>query len=432
MPPSPVTPPQPAASAAPEPAAVPTTLIVKNVLLAGGALVLVVLGLLAFEPPGIPDRIETIGPFELVTHSTGRRGRPSMEWFSVRHRGQPFVLRGKAGMYRDREADYDTFNSAITFPSTEPAIVVNAGDPINGGSFYLLRERNGAVDAQFVGPSHGGVSAELLGLPAKPRQVPVPRNVTTRRARLEGGRWVLLGDYCVLDTQTLTGYPFAEAKDGSLNQSAAPLAMSPDQRSVVRIGTESYPKDGMRLLVFDFVASSSYVLPIDQVLMRVSRWEDIDRAWLDHYFEWQHEDGRADRLVQRTGVTPLPYKGRLTVNPSDGYREYRVAPVSPAMRDVLVAFVKREFQAAAVPPEGGPDAPVLLKSGELVVTVSRHDDEVVVYMSRDQGGTKLVAEIARRFDQDLATRAHDALFVVPGDTSGDRSAGAQDAPPAGR
>jgi hypothetical protein len=186
------------------------------------------------------------------------------------------------------------------------------------------------------------------------------------------------------------------------------------------------------ILVFDFVGNASYVLPFDTSVMRPVRREALDRAWLEHYFEWQREAGRPDRLVQRAGVKPLPYKGWLTVSPGDGYREYRVSPVSPALRGVLVAFVQREFQASVLPPEGRPDEPVLLKVGDFVVTVSQHEDEVVVYMARDQGGSKLVADIAQRFDRELATGAHDALFVVADSTEPDDDAGAPDAPPAGR
>ena len=137
-----------------------------------------------------------------------------------------------------------------------------------------------------------------------------------------------------------------QSKDGSLNQSASPLALSPDQRSIVRLGSENYPGDEPLLIVFDFVGDVSYTLPIDRKAMRFVRSEDLDRAWVEHYFEWKADDSGHDRLARRTDVSPLPYHGTLKTD-SSGYREYRLSPVSPAMVGVLSDFPREGVRRRA-------------------------------------------------------------------------------------
>ena len=386
---------------------VPRQQVIVHLLVAAGCVAGVVLGMLALEPPGIPERSEAIGPFELITHTAGQAGRPSLQRFSLRHRGSPFTIEGKAGMYGDRSATYDLFNSAITFESNEPVVVVNVGDPINGGFFYLVREHGGRPVAEFMGPSHGGVSAEFLdAAPHGPRER--PRDLTVKRARLGAGRWLLLGDSCVLDTQAMTAHALPAPEGASPNQSAPPLALSPDQRSLVRFGYEDYPSTKPRLIVSDFVAGASYTLPVDAKATRFARWEDLDRAWVEHYFEWTRDDQGRDRLAPRPGAEPLPYRGTLTVDGS-GYREYRLSPVSPGMARVVSDFLVTGLGARVE--AGGPDAGrTELKIADALVHVSASGQDVSVYVPHGGGRTKVIAEIAARFDAELATGRHDALF----------------------
>ena len=122
-------------------------------------------------------------------------------------------------------------------------------------------------------------------------------------SNFEGGRWLLLGDNCVLDVQTLTAYrfdtyPLQDGADAALNQSKLPLGLSPDQHSLVRVGesdvrdwgTQDYRGTVARLIVFDFVDGSSYTLAVDRSLMRYPAVETLDGAWLDH---GRHDVGRA-------------------------------------------------------------------------------------------------------------------------------------------
>ena len=212
-------------------------------------------------------------------------------------------------------------------------------------------------------------------------------------------------------TRTLTARSMAQPEGVWVQQFAAPLLMSPDERSIVRLG--SVADDQMVLAVLDFEEGSCAKLPIDRATMRYDEWSDIDPAWVLHHFEWVRDAAGRDRLQVRAGFQPLPFRGRLQVE-DDGYREYRLPTGRRALYDALVEFVLREWQAK--PDSVGPDAESReLTIGEKVVNVSYYSEQPSVWMARGEN-SQLVAEIARRFDQELATGKYDRLFAPPDST----------------
>jgi hypothetical protein len=110
-------------------------------------------------------------------------------------------------------------------------------------------------------------------------------------------------------------------------------------------------------------------------------------------------------LVRREYVTPLPYRGRLSLDPHDGSREYRLLPVRPAMRDTVAAFLERELGAVSLP-RGSAAGSDSLRVGDRTVYVMLSYDQVSVWMDRGTD-TRLVAEIAKRFDAALRTGEYD-------------------------
>lgn len=380
----------------------------KGVLILGIAL-LAFVGVIFYYKRSmrVPDEVEPHGPFDLVTRGSS---------YALRYHGQPFKFTGKSGMYGQDTVEYDWMNSLITFPSAEPVVVVNVGDPINSSFYYLVREVNGAAVAEFLAAGSGGVSAQWLDPPDESQRV---ANITLHRGRMEGGRYLLLGDYTVLDTQTLKSYTFTYSPGASFNQFKPPMEMSPDRRSFVRWGYAS-EDNHPALIVYDFVASSSYFLQLDRAIHRYHDWEEVDLAWLHHYFEWKKGDGGIDRLVAREGVTPLPYHGKISNSGSDSYREYRLQPVTPGMKDTLAAFIEREMGGVRQPPapQFGSDV-IVFKVGEGIVFVSDHEDHASVYSDRDAYSSaksspsgRAVEAIGRRFDEALQTRKYDHLFLA--------------------
>ena len=399
--------------------------LLRKMLLAAVLLLLALVGscagCAAWMSRNGPDRVERVGAIEVVTHTIGyvagwnegRLHRATTEQYSLRHRGARLAIRGRDS------AEYRRVNAVITFAGApEPAVVVNVGDPNNDSWFYLVRDRGGQVAVEFLGESSGGVAADWLDAP--PGDSAPIRDVALHRGQLpDGGRWLLLGEHTVLDTRTLTRHAITPPRGASPNQFKRPIAMSPDRASFVRFGSTHPPENAPRMLVYDFVRDGIYVLPVDRAVMRYNEWEEIDAAWLDHHFEWRRGADGHDRLARRAGFVPLPYRGVLRHDRSDGYREYDLVRVRPEMYERLVTFLVGELGAVRLP--RGRDMPAVptaddyvsdeLRIGDRVVHTSFNEDEVGVWMDRGGIDTALVEEIARRFDAALRTGAYDALFL---------------------
>lgn len=387
-------------------------------LVLGGILILIAgAGFYAYSRSRrIPDRLEPLGPFELVTHTLrftsgyneGRIYHGTTENYGLRYRGQPFAIAGKSGMFGDSTEIYEIFNSLITFPTTEPAIVVNVGDPSNSSFYYLVREKNGSAVAEYLGPGSGGVSAEWLD-PA-PGETATVANTTLHRGQLTGGHLLLLGQSTVLDVDSLTWFPVKQPDGAFPNEFKPPIALSPDRTSFVRVGSGDSPDNLPLFVVFDFVGDTSYTLPVDRAVMRYNTWEEMDRAWFEHYFEWKARPGSHDRLVQRPDVVPLSYKGQLNIDRYDStYVEYNLLPVKPEMQEVVVGFIEKEFGGKRQPLEQYSTTPSLLV-GEDTVHVLLHEEQVGVFVNRGKN-PQIIRDIGARFDGVLKTGEYDKLFL---------------------
>jgi hypothetical protein len=349
-------------------------------------------------------RTEAIGSFAVLTHeirylagwNEGKIRRATTETYSITHRGAPFRFVGKAGLFVESEAEYDQFNAVITFPSSEPAILVNVGDANNRSFFYLLREIEGKPRAEYLGEGSGGVAADWLDpAPDTPRR---ERKLGLHRADLEGGRYLLIGDDTVLDTTTLAAFPL-EKSSLFLFPYELPVTISPDRSSFVRLGSQD---DDLHLVVFDFVTPKTYSLPIVRTKMRYNDVQTIDRSWIDHHFEWK--DGR---LVERSSFAPLPYRGRLTAD-AESYREYRIQPVRQEMQPAVIDFLRETMKGTLLPRGQYSSSDVVSIDGQNV-NVMFSDRHVGVWMDRGLDSS-LMLEIARAFDAALADGTYDALF----------------------
>ena len=368
-----------------------------------GIAVLAFVGVILFykRSTRVTEQIEPLGPFGLVTRGSS---------YALRYKGEPFRFVGKSGMFGDDSLEYEWMNSLITFPSTEPVVVVNVGDPNNSSFYYLVREVNGAAVAEYVADGRGGVAAEWIDPPDDSKKI---AEVALHRGRLTGGRFLLLGDYTVLDTETLKSYTFEQNSGAGHNQFKPPMEMSPDRRSFVRWGSTDPPENHPALIVYDFLTPSSYYLRLNRALHRYHDWEEVDLAWLHHYFEWRKGGDGHDRLVERASVTPLPYHGKITSSPRDSYQEYRVQPVTGEMKDSLAAFIEREMGGVrqGPAPQFGSDV-IVLNVGQHTVFVSDHEDHASVYSGHGDGSGAAVKAIGKQFDEALATRKYDHLFTA--------------------
>ncbi|MFN8493075.1 MAG: hypothetical protein U0350_36060 [Caldilineaceae bacterium] len=378
----------------------------------------------AFIAP--PPKMEHLGNFDLLTYTSEDWG----DYYALRYRGQPFQVTGPAGLMGDKTATYTRFNSIITFTVPisipTPVFVVNAADPNNKSYFHLIREVNGQATATPLCATSGNVSADWLDV--APSDPTARRNMVISRKALEGGRWLLLGDACVLDAQTLTAYefptsPLQDGSDAYPDAEKLPIVLAPDQHSFVRVGssevrdanTGDFRGTVAHLIVYDFVDRTSYSLPVERARMRYNLAKEIDAAWLDHHFEWQRTPNAHDRLVARRTFTPFPYHGHLLV---DGdYREVQLVPVKPAMLDASAKLLTQEFKAVPAGAKKTDETSEQLDiqiNGQTVHLDARHDgysdSQVVLWLERG-GDSRLVETIAERVDEALKTGQYDDLFL---------------------
>jgi len=375
--------------------------------------------LIYLSSPRIPDKVEKIGSLDLVTHTSadlagwneGKVQWRTSEYYSLNYRHRKFTFEGRARPSSEQTVKYSSFNALITFPSKFPAVVVNVGDAINRSFYYLIRDVDGAPQAKLLTETSGGVSAEWLD--ADPSQSPRVSNIMLHRGRMEGGRFLLLGEYCVLDTETLDSFRFDYTPEGQPNHFKAPLSMSPDKRSFARYGNTPMPEHNDIMLVNVFGENRAYVVLIDRLRMRFNRWEELDRAWFDRHFEWKSAPGQPDQLVARTNFQPLPCKGwRYQSHPEDPKTlEYDLLRVKDEMFTRFAEFLQKEYHAEQLAKTS--EISTTFKIGSDEVNVNWNDHQVGVWIDRKFNIDRLV-EIGDRFDAVLKTGIYDNLFLPGG------------------
>jgi len=218
-------------------------------------------------------------------------------------------------------------------------------------------------------------------------------------------------DRLVLDTTTLTAEPYEVDSDPSPISSVPPLGLSPDQRSVVWF-THNGSEDAPVLGVTEWRAKRSYTLPIDRARMRFNRYETLDPAWVLYHFEWQRDRDGVDRLVEKAGVRPLPYRGELTLAKPGEYQSYTLQPARDRMRDVVVGLLVNTLGGTRLPDEAGGYLQRVQIDGKAVhVSVVGSPAYVSVSMSGTDSDPALMTRIAASLDAAMATGQYDSSFT---------------------
>ena len=385
-----------------------------------------------FEP--VPQ-VEPVGNFALLTYANEYTSFMDVR-YGVHYRGEPLPI---AGVTTQR------FNgiTTVTLPqsSNATALIVNAAVTEAESRFYLLYEADGQAKTLSLCASASHAPVDWLDQPAATMTSEVEyrsRDWFTQRQTLTGGRWLLLGDECVLDLQTLTLYPVdlsALRGDASvtLAREHLPVGLAPDQQSFVRVGwvdvhTPAYVSLGkvLNLIVYNFVNGTMTTLPVDRQQMRYNtqptnyeQMDDINAAWLDHHFQWQRTRAGHDGLVARPDFAPWPLRGwRIGTGPD---MNYRLQPVKAEMLDKLARFLETEFQAKRLATDhsaesGSIHTTIDFQIGEVPITIAYDRDEystpnLGLWQSASTASTSSpVEEISQRFDALLQTGVYDALF----------------------
>jgi hypothetical protein len=359
-----------------------------------------------------PDSVEVFGAFEIVTRASELAGTD----YVLKYRGTAYSFEGKSGMFGDRTVRYKTFNAMFTFATGTPTILVNVGDPNNASFFYLLRDINGKAEAQFVGEANGDVTAKWIDPPAV--HITNLWDAKQHRGRLAGGRWLLVAKYTAIDMQNLKVYSLAQARthdDPSPSDWMPVIAMAPDQLSFVRYGSfqrivDNRIKNEEVMIVTELTTERWYMLPIRRSIERYNYYgEDVNAAWLSHYFTWQTEPGKPARMIARGNVKPRPYVGHRPYKPGDfSYPTYRLTNASAQLRDAFLEYLVKVEHGTQRPDSPGGDASVTI--GNATVNLTQQKDDIALWMDSGKA-TSLVYEIGDRFDALLATGAYDRYFL---------------------
>jgi len=354
-----------------------------------------------------PVRVEAFGPFEIATmvHSfmetqvNGRRAIDASASFRVAYRGRPVRLGG-------------TVTGVAALPGPRHALLVRTvSEEDDDGRCHLVVDDGAVASVEAVDRCHAVTDAvELTSDAARFRAARTREEWRGRFQRhlLAGAAGPLLFDRALVDPVAHTVRRFdGVAYDGQI-PSVPPLALSPDGRSYARFVNADDSGDHYALRVIDVAAESTYALPIDDARMRWARFDDLDPAWVAHHFAWVRGADGVDRLRERPGFTPLPWRGRLSTSENVGYW---IEPARDGLREAIVDYLVADLHGERLPPEEYSHKRSVRIAGKVVDVAYGEDSHWVnVDMADDHHADPLLQDIAHRLDAAFATGRYDALF----------------------
>ena len=359
-----------------------------------------------------PTRTEMIGPFEIATVTRsifesvdhGRQVVDSDDRFRITHRGRPVAL----GDVSDDPNGVPLANMIATFPGHPTTLLVNMSRHYEPGKMYLLHEDDGgAARVELVGESTPVPSLIFMG----PGMAGDDSGIKRNRRRIDRDGIFHVAPRAIVDSRTMASFRYASpANDVVETGDFKPLALSPDERSYVRITLNNRTFEP-NVTATDFVADRSDTLPIDRRRMRFTRTEQLDLAWVMHHFCWERADDGFDRLVEKTDFAPLPYHGDLEKF-DDGRRLYRVDRVTAAMWATLDRLLVSKFNTTSKVVEGSFDHEFVLGGLKVSTCYIEGSQYAMVWMDAAMKPED-VAKIVQGLDQELATGRFDDLFVPP-------------------
>ena len=373
-----------------------------------------------------PIRRETYGPFEIQTVAGRLSGAEPTDGLvmgadsqlRVSYRGEPVEVEGATGTRFSRP--FQGALSVTAVAASRPALLVHVPAEESRGRLHLVTEESGEVRSLFLLETGGRI--EVSELTSDPGRLKASRR--TRPAGwfdrigldhpglylLDGGMFV--DGRVVLDTARLVVHKVPEPKELSGGGWGAPLALSPDGRSFVRLvaGESETPS----LLVSDFVAGRAARLPIDRKRMRYLTSTQVDQGWIDHHFAWERGRDGIDTLAERPGFSPLPYRGemRFMVGATRGPMTYALWGAGQELKKAIVEVLTGEMKAELLPAGPDPRVELLRVEGRVVHVYAGTSDPALVDVSVEGGEAEnpLVAAIGARIDTALATGKYDAML----------------------
>ncbi len=352
-----------------------------------------------------PIRQDTIGAFTVATSPWGFYNTQGTNEYSARSR---FAIR-----FRGESLEGPDDITAVAVLGGEPAalLITSESDEDEQHGTWLLVAAGDSLRRDRV--STAGPPTTPSRLTADPEAFRAARDATgplgwvDRTTYAEPGLYRL--DSAILDTRRRSSHPLQLPDDPFPYTTPGIIAISPDERSLVwysQLGDDEHPVLG----VTDYVADSSYTLPIDRTRMRYSSESLLDPAWVLHHFRWRRgADGR-DRLEERPGFTPVPYTGERTLGKPGEWQGYALKPGGEALRQALIEILVTQLGAERLPDRlDGYELQVRLDGMDLGASVI--ETPGYVSLSTYHGDPEAMARIADRLDAIFAGGAYDSLFT---------------------
>lgn len=374
---------------------------------------------------GTPLRTQRFGDFEvdMLAESIGSvlYSGPGRTWtvyatYAIRYKGKPLVIEGTK-LDGDTVGKYEKAAAVAVIPGAQPALVVMVNNEQGYGELVLLASAGDSARMEYIAHGPGVDSGDPLTNDAALFQRIANRTPLSGKIDLvtyaEPG--LFLFKNAILDTRTLTIRRFTAESRSNLVDRIAPLAVSPDGFSYVRLAysrdVNSRGDNNHLLETVNTATSEEYALPFDKYALRWGDFDDLTPTHVNHYFTWVKDKDGHDRLTPRQGVKPLPYQGR-TRGDSD-YQEYRVQLATETLRPAIIEWMVKDLKGEEMPKEGLSDFAREVKVDGTVFNVSWSADDGHVGIWVDRGSdVKVVRAMGEKLNAALATGRFDSHFLT--------------------
>ena len=375
-----------------------------------------------------PVRREKVGAFEIDAiassffHMNDGERMGAYARFRVRYKGQPVP----SVQMLDSVAVVGRGTTATSTPAANDgrtALFVSRSDTDNGDD---ASDGNAPPCALVIDDGAAARVENVKGCPSRPSVQLVTSDVARfeavkalelrpgwidRESMAEPGLY-RAGSRAVIDTRTLTAAEVDQPENANPDSSVPALGLSPDERSFVWLAYAT--SDTRKIVVTNWQANRSYVLPIDEARMRYPAISWLDPAWLMHHFEWTRGADGVDVLRERPAFTVLPYRGQLALAKRGSIQAYVLRFGGEPLRAAIVELLVKEMAGERLPDEAYAYRHRVKVQGKIVnVAVLGTPEYVSVSMEGEDGDPDAMSAIAAKLDAALATGKYDALFVVP-------------------
>lgn len=269
---------------------------------------------------------------------------------SLNHSGKPAILAGSAAMYLLTEENGQLKSELLSYNKDE------------SGSYQWLDSEN----------NQPGYSYKAYSQPA-----------AEDNGYLEGGKFLLINNNCVLDVVTHRFYPFeknsyeAHQKSGDFfSEHEIAAGFSPNRTQVVFVGykrkSDNHLKHIYGLILVDFIHQTLTALPFDQNQTRFIPEYCKHPEWLHKHFEWVVDENGREKLIARKSENDY-WKGYFSGDlpgtaAEDDY--YSLQPVKSSIVETLKDYLIKKWDASLIESRKFEDSATLIfKIGKAEITL---------------------------------------------------------------